>query len=91
MFNDALSIDQCERLMAQLAETAFPFQCAHGRFVRSKGTRRTHADVTSSLTNRPSLVALTGTSGPVPRRDSRGKEVDWMESGPLLMNEVVSG
>lgn len=70
MFNDALSIDQCERLMAQLAETAFPFQCAHGR---------------------PSLVALTGTSGPVPRRDSRGKEVDWMESGPLLMNGVVSG
>jgi DNA mismatch repair protein MLH3 len=31
MFNDSLSIEQCERLMAQLAETAFPFQCAHGR------------------------------------------------------------
>lgn len=31
MFNDSLSIEQCKRLMAQLAETAFPFQCAHGR------------------------------------------------------------
>jgi len=31
MFNDSLSIEQCERLMVQLAETAFPFQCAHGR------------------------------------------------------------
>ncbi|KAF8265139.1 hypothetical protein EI94DRAFT_1590032 [Lactarius quietus] len=50
MFNDALSIDQCERLMAQLAETAFPFQCAHGRSVRSKCTWRAPADVTSSST-----------------------------------------
>ncbi|KAH9977607.1 hypothetical protein BGW80DRAFT_765165 [Lactifluus volemus] len=31
MFNDTLSLEQCERLMSQLAETAFPFQCAHGR------------------------------------------------------------
>jgi DNA mismatch repair protein MLH3 len=31
MFNDSLSNEQCERLMSQLAETAFPFQCAHGR------------------------------------------------------------
>ena len=35
MFNDSLSIEQCERLMTQLAETAFPFQCAHGRSVLS--------------------------------------------------------
>ncbi|KAI9447862.1 hypothetical protein H4582DRAFT_2093146 [Lactarius indigo] len=63
MFNDALSIDQCERLVSQLAETVFPFQCAHGR---------------------PSLVALTGTSGSVPRRDERGREIDWAESGSLL-------
>jgi DNA mismatch repair ATPase MutL len=35
MFNDPLSIEQCERLMTQLAETAFPFQCAHGRLVLS--------------------------------------------------------
>ncbi|KAI0303906.1 hypothetical protein BC826DRAFT_980327 [Russula brevipes] len=31
MFNDPLSVEQCERLMVQLSETAFPFQCAHGR------------------------------------------------------------
>lgn len=31
MFNDVLSKEQCEFLVARLAETAFPFQCAHGR------------------------------------------------------------
>lgn len=31
MFNDALSIPECQRLVAQLAQCAFPFQCAHGR------------------------------------------------------------
>jgi DNA mismatch repair protein MLH3 len=31
MFNDGLTRAQCERLVAQLARTAFPFQCAHGR------------------------------------------------------------
>jgi DNA mismatch repair protein MLH3 len=31
MFNDALTHIQCERLLAQLSQTAFPFQCAHGR------------------------------------------------------------
>ncbi|KAK0206843.1 hypothetical protein DFS33DRAFT_1317462 [Desarmillaria ectypa] len=31
MFNDTLSMAQCERLVLQLANTAFPFQCAHGR------------------------------------------------------------
>ncbi|KAJ3532141.1 hypothetical protein NMY22_g7868 [Coprinellus aureogranulatus] len=31
MFNDELSMEQCERLISQLAQTAFPFQCAHGR------------------------------------------------------------
>ncbi|KAI0065990.1 hypothetical protein BV25DRAFT_1797687 [Artomyces pyxidatus] len=33
MFNDTLTVEQCERLLQQLAETAFPFQCAHGRSV----------------------------------------------------------
>ena len=33
MFNDVLSVSQCERLVLQLADTAFPFQCAHGRSV----------------------------------------------------------
>lgn len=31
MFNDPLSIEQCERLVKQLSTTVFPFQCAHGR------------------------------------------------------------
>jgi DNA mismatch repair protein MLH3 len=33
MFNDPLSLEQCERLVGHLAATAFPFQCAHGRLV----------------------------------------------------------
>lgn len=31
MFNDALSVAQCQELVARLARCAFPFQCAHGR------------------------------------------------------------
>jgi len=31
MFNDALSISQCEILVEKLADCKFPFQCAHGR------------------------------------------------------------
>lgn len=33
MFNDTLSLDQCIQLVRRLSETAFPFQCAHGRSV----------------------------------------------------------
>ncbi|KAF8238974.1 hypothetical protein L208DRAFT_1239561 [Tricholoma matsutake] len=36
MFNDALSISQCESLVQRLSETAFPFQCAHGRYGRQQ-------------------------------------------------------
>ncbi|KAL1708554.1 hypothetical protein EV121DRAFT_287423 [Schizophyllum commune] len=31
MFNDPLSMVQCEKLIKQLTKTVFPFQCAHGR------------------------------------------------------------
>jgi DNA mismatch repair protein MLH3 len=31
MFNDALSISQCEDLVANLSKCVFPFMCAHGR------------------------------------------------------------
>ncbi|KAH7635962.1 putative MLH3 protein [Sordaria sp. MPI-SDFR-AT-0083] len=31
MFNDELSLEECKSLVLQLAECAFPFQCAHGR------------------------------------------------------------
>ncbi|KAL4879734.1 hypothetical protein BJY04DRAFT_192808 [Aspergillus karnatakaensis] len=31
MFNDGLSIEECESLVSRLANCVFPFQCAHGR------------------------------------------------------------
>ncbi|KFA74692.1 hypothetical protein S40288_03933 [Stachybotrys chartarum IBT 40288] len=31
MFNDVLSMEQCEQLVGRLASCSFPFQCAHGR------------------------------------------------------------
>lgn len=31
MFNDPLKPQQCEKLIKDLSETVFPFQCAHGR------------------------------------------------------------
>lgn len=31
MFNDVLSVEQCEELLSELAMCAFPFMCAHGR------------------------------------------------------------
>ncbi|KIP02103.1 hypothetical protein PHLGIDRAFT_112417 [Phlebiopsis gigantea 11061_1 CR5-6] len=31
MFNDPLTLERCERLVAELSATALPFQCAHGR------------------------------------------------------------
>jgi DNA mismatch repair protein MLH3 len=31
MFNDSLTIEECEGLIGRLANCAFPFQCAHGR------------------------------------------------------------
>jgi DNA mismatch repair protein MLH3 len=31
MFNDALSLEECEELVQKVASCAFPFQCAHGR------------------------------------------------------------
>ncbi|KAJ6591749.1 hypothetical protein DFH09DRAFT_1025767 [Mycena vulgaris] len=31
MFNDSLTHAQCEKLVDSLCQTAFPFQCAHGR------------------------------------------------------------
>ncbi|EZF28902.1 hypothetical protein H109_00873 [Trichophyton interdigitale MR816] len=31
MFNDVLSVSECQSLVSRLAKCAFPFQCAHGR------------------------------------------------------------
>ena len=37
MFNDALDLRQCAKLVESLCETALPFQCAHGRYVSIGG------------------------------------------------------
>lgn len=31
MFNDPLSLEECQTLISRLSQCAFPFQCAHGR------------------------------------------------------------
>ncbi|WZH39290.1 Dna mismatch repair mlh3 [Fusarium acuminatum] len=31
MFNDVLTVEQCEKLVSRLSRCSFPFQCAHGR------------------------------------------------------------
>lgn len=31
MFNDVLTLQQCQRLIEEVATCAFPFMCAHGR------------------------------------------------------------
>lgn len=31
MFNDSLTMEECQVLVKRLARCAFPFQCAHGR------------------------------------------------------------
>ncbi|KIO30923.1 hypothetical protein M407DRAFT_20045 [Tulasnella calospora MUT 4182] len=53
MFNDSLSVLQCETLISQLAEAIFPYQCAHGRpsviplaaLSESEHVSRNHRDV----------------------------------------------
>ncbi|KAK0461814.1 uncharacterized protein EV420DRAFT_1305145 [Desarmillaria tabescens] len=77
MFNDALSMAQCERLVLQLANTAFPFQCAHGRSVGL------FSHAVSLLGNktvyyRPSLVPLTDIS-----RDATGSK-----GGPIFWSQL---
>lgn len=52
MFNDPLSLEQCERLVTHLAATAFPFQCAHGR---PSLVPLTHVSVNSGRRSAPAL------------------------------------
>lgn len=33
MFNDKLTLNQCETIVRELAKCNFPFQCAHGRYI----------------------------------------------------------
>ena len=68
MFNDSLTMDQCQRLVRKLAETAFPFQCAHGRY----GMQCPSVLLTYEFVGRPSLVPLANV------RDHRAaKRVQW--------------
>ncbi len=76
MFNDALSVTQCERLVLQLANTAFPFQCAHGRSVGLFS----HAILLLCNTGvycRPSLVPLTDISRDV--AGAKGGPLSWSQ------------
>lgn len=72
MFNDRLTKPQCERLVKQLATTAFPFQCAHGRrvplHVLGPIQRCLHLD-------RPSLVPLIDISGASKKQANEGPRV----------------
>lgn len=76
MFNDTLTNEQCERLVQQLSCTAFPFQCAHGRFVPIVCPRDLY--ILTLGCDRPSLVPLTNvaTFSPGARR-SNGARVVW--------------
>lgn len=58
MFNDRLSEEQCRRLVRQLSQAAFPFQCAHGRSVSLAAQ---HGDCLLSVYSsyRPSTVPLS--------------------------------
>ncbi|KAE9409939.1 hypothetical protein BT96DRAFT_984267 [Gymnopus androsaceus JB14] len=65
MFNDSLTNEQCARLVAQLSETVFPFQCAHGR---------------PSLVPLAKLGKLSGNSGSKIRRPVRWSVLEEQSS-----------
>ena len=82
MFNDMLSTDQCARLVLQLAETAFPFRCAHGRYaVPFVFAVDTAYAVTMS---RPSFVPLANLTSQIVtgRPARRAKSIVWENFQP---------
>ncbi|EFE31543.1 DNA mismatch repair protein (Mlh3), putative [Trichophyton benhamiae CBS 112371] len=71
MFNDVLSVSECQNLVSRLAKCAFPFQCAHGRPsmvpIISLGSRSQPAGSMCSppeLGTSSSLDHMTSTSHP---------------------------
>ena len=61
MFNDVLTLGECQALVSRLSDTRFPFQCAHGRpsvvpLVGVGGQERQHVDVRSDDGNDTSDV-----------------------------------
>ncbi|KAK0230467.1 hypothetical protein IW262DRAFT_1262967 [Armillaria fumosa] len=77
MFNDTLSVTQCERLVLQLADTAFPFQCAHGRSV-GLFSHTVLLLCNTGVYCRPSLVPLTDIS----------RDVTGAKGGPLSWSQL---
>lgn len=77
MFNDSLSRDQCEQLIRRLSETAFPFQCAHGRSVYISA----HGWASSQPSCRPSLVPLVNVKARMGDNDGsrRRPNIRWTE------------
>lgn len=55
MFNDELSIVQCQELLSELSKCAFPFMCAHGRVsmvpLVETGASLVDEDISASTTN----------------------------------------
>lgn len=85
MFNDSLSVPQCAKLVEQLSETAFPFQCAHGRFVDITSMNLRFQVINTPCNVRPSMVPLVDTGNIVLARTNRRKRPpnDWERLGTI--------
>ena len=67
MFNDELSLDDCEALVSRLSKCALPFQCAHGRYAeRSHLPLLREAQEFDIYSFRPSLVPLVDLASTMP-------------------------
>ncbi|KAH8096693.1 hypothetical protein BXZ70DRAFT_895863 [Cristinia sonorae] len=77
MFNDPLTLEQCERLVGQLSRTDAPFVCAHGRpsLVPLVSVEGRACGVSGEAG-----VGNSGSDG-VRRRLEEGKGVDWETFG----------
>lgn len=88
MFNDRLSVRQCDDLIRRLAQTRLPLQCAHGRCVSSVfcslGLAR--ADLAPSPACSPSLVLvadLDALHARSRRREAGRSAIDWRGLGAV--------
>ena len=78
MFNDKLTLEECEVLVAKLADCAFPFQCAHGRpsMVPLVGLGSAEDLVQGAVSGMGRLAFGTG-------KDVRGRGIVGKETGFL--------
>ena len=72
MFNDTLTMDQCIRLVQELSVTAYPFQCAHGRYATDFPT---HFTLFMHCTYAPKTVRSSS------HQSSRSPRVGWIWAG----------